>query len=72
MSNLCNTLLRKDRVQAIAADIGKIIRPIPVTDRVIEVHVSPISIIVSTDSSIAFRVLYFLYLFFDLLFLSSK
>ena len=39
MINFCNTLLPNDRVQAIPADIGKIIKPIPVTDSVIEVDV---------------------------------
>ena len=33
----CNTLLPNDRLQAIATDIGKTIKPIPVIDRVIEV-----------------------------------
>ena len=37
MINLCNILLLNDRVQAIPAVIGKIIRPIPVIDKVIEV-----------------------------------
>ena len=57
MINLCNTLLPNDRVQAIPADIGKIIRPIPVIDRVIEVDVDPMITIESTDSNILFRVL---------------
>ena len=54
---LCNTLLPNDRVHAIPADIGKIIKPIPVTDRVIEVDVTPMITIVCTDSKIVFRVL---------------
>ena len=54
MINLCNTLLPKDRVQA---NIGKIIKPIPVIDRVIEVDVAPMITILSTDSNIVFRVL---------------
>ena len=33
MINLCNTLLPNDKVHAIPADIGKIIRPIPVNER---------------------------------------
>ena len=69
---LCNTLLPNDRVQAIPADIGKIIKPIPVIDRVIEVDVAAMITIQSTDSNIVFRVLKFLYFFFDLLFLSLK
>ena len=57
MINLCNTLLPKDRVQAIPADIGRIIKPIPVIDRVIEVDVAAMITILSTDSIIVFRVL---------------
>ena len=54
MINLCNTLLPKDRVQAIPADIGKIIKPIPVIDRVIEVDVAAMITIPSIDSNTAF------------------
>ena len=72
MIKLCNTLLPKDRVQAIPADIGKTIKPIPVIDRVIDVDGAPMVTIESTDSNIVFRVVYFFYLFFDLLFLSLK
>ena len=57
MINLCNTLLDNDRVQAIPADIGRIIKPTPVTDKVIEVDVAPMITILSTDSNIVFRVL---------------
>ena len=57
MINFCNTLLPNDRLQAIPADIGKIIKPIPVIDRVIEVDVAPMITILSTDSNIVFRVL---------------
>ena len=57
MINLCNILLPNDRPQAIPADIGKTIKPIPVTDSVIEVEVAPIITIVSTDSNIVFKVL---------------
>ena len=32
MINSCNTLLPTDKVQAIPADIGKVIKPTPVTD----------------------------------------
>ena len=63
MINLCNILLPNDRVQAIPADIGKIIKPTPVIDKVIEVDVAPMITILSTDSNIVFRVLYFLYFF---------
>ena len=59
MINLCITLLPNDRVQAIPADIGKIIEPIPVIDRVIEVDVAPLITILSTDSNIVFRGLEF-------------
>ena len=69
---LCNTSLPNDRVHAILADIGKIIKPTPVNDKFTEVDVASIITIESTDSSIVFRVLYFLYLFFDLWFLSLK
>ena len=72
MIKLCNTLLPIDRLQAVPADIGKIIRPLPVIDRVIEVDVAPMILLLSTDSNTVFRVLIFLYLFFDLLFLSLK
>ena len=57
MINLCNTLLPKDRVQAIPADMGKIFKPIPIIDRVIEVDVAPMITILSADSNIVFRVL---------------
>ena len=72
MINLCNTLLRNDRVLAKPADIGKILKPTPITDKVTEVDVAVMITIESTDSHFVFRVLYFLYLFFDLLFLSLK
>ena len=56
MINLCNILLPNDRVQAIPADIGNTIKPIPVTDNVIEVDVVAMITILSTDSNIVFRV----------------
>ena len=55
-------------MHAIPADIGKIIKPIAVIDRVIEVDVAPIITIVSTDSNIVFRVLYFSSLFWFMVF----
>ena len=64
MINLCNTLLLSDTPQAIPADIGKTIKPIPVTDKVIKVDVAPMITILSTDSNSVFKVLYFLYLLF--------
>ena len=57
MINLCNILLPNDRVQAIPADIGNTIKPIPVTDSVIEVEVAAMIAILSTDSNIVFKVL---------------
>ena len=57
MINLCNTFLPKDIPQAIPADIGKTINPPPVIDRVIEVDVATMIMILSTDSNTVFRVL---------------
>ena len=56
MINLCNTLLPNDKVHAIPADIGKTNKPIAVTDKVIEVDLAPIIIIISTDSKTVFSV----------------
>ena len=56
---LCNTLLPNDRVKASPADIGKTIKPIPVIDKNLEIDVAAIITIVSTDSNIVFRVLWF-------------
>ena len=50
----------------------KIIKPTPVTDKVIEVDVAPMITILSTDSKTVFIVSHFLYIFLDLLFLSLK
>ena len=55
-------------MHAIPSDIGKIIKPIAVIDRVIEVDVAPIITIVSTDSNIVFKVLYFSSLFWFMVF----
>ena len=57
MINLCNILLPNDRVQAILADIVKMIKPTPVIDKVIEVDVAPMITMLSTDSNIVFKVL---------------
>ena len=57
MINLSNILLPNDRVQAKPADIGNTIKPIPVTDRVIEVDVAPMITMLSTNSNIVFKVL---------------
>ena len=53
---LCITLLPNNRVHAIPADIDETIEPIPVIDRILEVHVALLITIVSTDSKIVFRV----------------
>ena len=56
MINLCHTLLPNDKVHAIPVDNGKLTKPIPVIDRVIEVDVAPtLIILLSTDSKIVFR-----------------
>ena len=57
MINLCKTLLPNDKVQAIPADMGKIIKPIPVIDKVFEVEVAAMMMTLSIDSNIVFRVL---------------
>ena len=57
MIKLCNTLLPKDIPQAIPADIGKTIKPIPITDKLIDVDVAPMITIVSTESNTVFNVL---------------
>ena len=40
MITLCNTLLVRNRVHVIPADIGKKIKPMPVIDKVLEVDVA--------------------------------
>ena len=57
MINLCKTLLPNDKVQAIPADIGKIIKPIPIIDKFNEVDVAPMITIESTGSNTVFKVL---------------
>ena len=54
---LCSFLLPNDRPHSILADIGKIFKPIPVIDGVIEVDVALIVTIVSIDSNIVFEAL---------------
>ena len=54
MINISKTLLPIDKVHAIPAKKGKIFKPIPVIDRVIQVDVVTIIAIVSTDSKIVF------------------
>ena len=55
MINLCITFLPSDKIYAIPADTGKVIKPTPVIDRVEDVDVAPIKTIVATDSNILFR-----------------
>ena len=57
MINLCNILLPNDKPQAIPADIGRIIKPTPVIDNVIDVDVAPMITILSTDYNTVFRIL---------------
>ena len=56
MIKLCNALLPNDRVQAVPADFDKTIKPLPVIDRVIEVDVAPMIIILFIYSNTVFRV----------------
>ena len=49
-------MLANDIAQAILADIGKKTKPIPVINRVIEVDVVPMIIILSTDYKTVFRI----------------
>ena len=72
MINLCNTLLPNGRVQAIPTDFGKTIKSTPVIDKVIEIDVTPMITILSTDSNIVLREFHILNIFFDLLFLCLK
>ena len=48
MINLCNILLPNDKTQALLADIGKISKPKPVIDKVIEIDVVAMITIEST------------------------
>ena len=57
MINLCNTLFPTDRVQAIPADIVKIIELKPVIDKVMEVDLAAMITLLSTDSNTVFTVL---------------
>ena len=58
------TLLLIDNLYADAVDIGITIKPIPVSDKVIELDVVGIITNVSNDFNIVVSVLYFLYIFF--------
>ena len=66
------SLLPIDKAHADAVDIGITIKPIPVRDNVIEIDIVAIITNVSNDFNIVVIVLYFLYFFLDLLFLSLK
>ena len=70
--NSCKTLLVRDKVHAIPACFGKTFKSIPLIDKIIKFDVTPMIKIVSTDSSVVFRILNYLYLFFNLSFLSLK
>ena len=67
-----NTLLPIHKAHADAVKIGITTNPIPVRLKVIELDVIVIKTNASNDFSIVVIVLYFLYFFFDLLFLSLK
>ena len=61
-----------DNPHAVAADFGIGIKRIPVKLNIIELDVVAITTNVSNDFNIVVSVLYFLYFFLDLLFLSLK
>ena len=67
-----NILLPNDNPHAVAVGIGVAIKPIPVRLNVKQVDVVAKIRNVSSDFNIVVKVLYFLYLFSDLLFLSLK
>ena len=71
---LCNTLLPNDRMLVIPADVGTIIKPKPIIDRIKEIEVVPVLAIVSRCLLILNLCLAFhnFYLFLDLCFLSLK
>ena len=52
----CNTLLPNDRIHTISAVNGKIFKPIPVVDRVIEVDVAPKIIFLFTDFNMCLEI----------------
>ena len=54
---LCNILVPNDKLHAIPADTGKIIKPTPASDKVIEADAAAIFTTVSTDSKSMFSVL---------------
>ena len=66
------TLLPIHNPHAVADDKGIAINPIPLRLNVVELDVVAIKRNVSNDFNIVVSVFYFLYFFFDLLFLSLK
>ena len=66
------TLIAIDNQRAVAVDIGKAIKPIPVRLNKKELDVVAIITILSKDFNIVVVVLYYFYFFFDLMFLSGK
>ena len=66
------TLLPIYNPHAVAVDIGIAIKPILLRDNVLELDLVEIVTNVSNDFNILVNVLYFLYFFLDLLFLSLK
>ena len=72
MITLNNTLLPIDKAHVDAVETGITIKPIPVRDKELELDDVVIITIVSNDFSIVVVVLYFLYIYFDLLFLFLK
>ena len=67
-SILSNILLASDREQAIPVEIATTSKPIPVTNRIVGLDIAPVITIESIDSNNEVSVLYFFYLFSDLLF----
>ena len=66
------TLFLFNNPHAVAADNGIALSPIPVTLNVTELDVVAKTTNISNDFNIVVTVLYFLYIFLDLLFLVSK
>ena len=67
-----NTLMPIDNMHAVAVDIDIAIKPIPVGLKGIDFDVVALITNVSIDFSIVVSVLFFLYFFFESLFLSLK
>ena len=69
---ICTTLLSNDNPHADAVAFGFTIKPISVRNKVIELDVVAVITKISIDFIIIVNVLYSLYFFLDLLFLSLK